>query len=239
MLHDDARTTTKETTIHNAIVTNVKGNDATYYGIDDSARTTTKETVAVKDVYRNIGGTVYRVISYDPELVAKTTTKETTLHTTEGFIGGILEGIFGGYLSSNPEAKNTNKQFTHTDYSGTIVTDVKQPTSHIATENAEIDSTREIMMIAAGHTPNGGQSGLKKIHNAELNMKTNKIPEESLATRTQHNPTTVYQKIPNVNACGATKEKDILNAQKDRLDPNSGLESLDNNPLNININKHN
>ena len=70
----------------------VKAGEGTYTEIQDKARTTTNETVAVKDVYRNIGGVVYKTVAYSTDLVAKTTTKETTIHKTEGFLGGILEG---------------------------------------------------------------------------------------------------------------------------------------------------
>lgn len=236
MLHDDARTTTKETTIHDSEMLNLKGEDGTYYGIDDKARTTTKETVAVKDVYRNIGGTTYRTVSYNPELVAKTTTKQTTIHKSEGFLGGILEGLFGGYLSANPEAKNTNKQFLHESYIGTGETAIKNQTSHEATDNAEIDGTREAIMIAAGHTPNGGQSSLSKIHNGTVNIKSNKTIGESYSQRSVNNPNKIYQSTPNANACGITKETDQLNSYEERLDPKSVLQPLKDNPFNISIN---
>ena len=235
MIQDDARTTTKETLIHDSAKLNLKGEDGTYNALYDKAKTTTKETVAIKDVYRNIGGTIYKTISYSPDLVAKTTTKETTMHKTEGFMGGILEGLFGGYLSANPEAKNTNKQFTHHDYKGGISTYISNQTSHEATDNAEIDGTREKIIIDAAHTPNGGQSNLSKIHNGSINMKSNKSPVESLAYRKTHNPERVYQNTPNSNACGITKETDQLNSYENRLDK-SMVSSLKENPFNISIN---
>lgn len=234
-LHDDARTTTKETLIHDTEKTNLKGMDGTYKDLDDEMKTTTKETVAVKDVYRNIGGTTYRTISYNPDLVAKKTTKETTVHKTEGFLGGLLEGLFGGYLSSNPEAKNTQKQFTHTDYTGTGNFDIKAQMSHEAAENAEIDGTREDILIRAGHTPNAGQSNLGKIHNSNVNMKSNKTIPESLAPREKHNIGKIYQQTPNANACGITKESEQLNSVEHRLDP-SMLNSLKDNPYNLTVN---
>jgi hypothetical protein len=234
MLHDDARTTTKETTIHDNENTNLKGGDGTYYGIDDVLKTTTKETIAIKDVYRNIGGTTYRTIYYDPDLVAKTTTKQTTIHKSEGFISGILEGLFGGYLSANPEAKNTNSQFNHIDYKGTLTTNIKNQVSHEATNNAEIDGTREAINIASGHTPNGGQSNLGKIHNSHVNVKSNKTISESISQRSEGNLGRIYQQTPNTNACGITKETDQLNSYENRLDPNT-LSQLKTNPYNLSI----
>jgi hypothetical protein len=234
-LHDDARTTTKETLIHDSENLNIKAGPGTYTEIQDKARITTNETIGVTDVYRNIGGVVYRTVAYSTDLVAKTTTKETTIHKSEGFLGGILEGLFGGYLSSNPFAKDTNKQSTHNQYIGTGNTNVKNQMSHEATDNAEIDGTREKMLMDAGHTPNGGQSSLNKINNGSINMKSNKSIVESLAPRKMHNVEKVYQNTPNSNACGITKESEQLNSYENRLDK-STLASLKNNPFNIQVN---
>ena len=234
-LQDDAKTTTKETLLHDAQQLNVKAGEGTYTEIQDKARTTTNETLGVKDVYRNIGGVVYRTVSYSTDLVAKTTTKETTIHKSEGFLGGILEGLFGGYLSSNPFAKDTNKQSTHEQYIGSGNTNVKEQMSHLAADNAEIDGTREKMLIDAGHIPNGGQSSLSKINNGTINMKANKSIVESLAPRKMHNVEKVYQTTPNSNVNGITKESSQLNSYENRLDKNT-LSSLKNNPFNIQVN---
>jgi hypothetical protein len=235
MIQDDARITTKETTIHDIKNGNLKGPDGTYYGLDDKPRITVKETVGIKDVYRNIGGNTYRTVLYDPELIAKTTIKETTIHKTEGFISGILEGLFGGYLIAKPEAKNTNSEFSHIDYKGSIMTNIKNQTSREATNNAEIDETRETINILSSHTPNAGQSNLSKTYNSKINIKTNKTIEESLSSRTEGNIARIYQNTPNSNACGITKETMQLNSYENRLDPEN-LKMLKNNPFNISIN---
>ena len=234
-LQDDAKTTTKETLIHDSAKLNVKAGEGTYTEIQDKARTTTNETLAVKDVYRNIGGVVYKTVAYSTDLVAKTTTKETTIHKTEGFLGGILEGLFGGYLSSKPFAKDTNKQSTHNEYIGSGNTNVKEQMSHLATDNAEIDGTREKILMDAGHTPNGGQSSLSKINNGNINMKSNKSIVESLAPRKMHNVEKVYQPTPNSNVNGITKESSQLNSYENRLDKDT-LSSLKTNPFNIQVN---
>ena len=234
-LQDDAKTTTKETLIHDSAKLNVKAGEGTYTEIQDKARTTTNETLAVKDVYRNIGGVVYKTVAYSTDLVAKTTTKETTIHKTEGFLGGILEGLFGGYLSSKPFAKDTNKQSTHNEYIGSGNTNVKEQMSHLATDNAEIDGTREKILMDAGHTPNGGQSSLSKINNGSINMKSNKSIVESLAPRKMHNVEKVYQPTPNSNVNGITKESSQLNSYENRLDKDT-LSSLKTNPFNIQVN---
>ena len=234
-IQDDAKTTTKETLIHDSAKLNVKAGEGTYTEMQDKARTTTNETLAVKDVYRNIGGVVYKTVAYSTDLVAKTTTKETTIHKTEGFLGGILEGLFGGYLSSKPFAKDTNKQSTHNEYMGSSNTNVKEQMSHLATDNAEIDGTREKILMDAGHTPNGGQSSLSKINNGSINMKSNKSIVESLAPRKMHNVEKVYQATPNSNVNGITKESSQLNSCENRLDKDT-LSALKNNPFNIQVN---
>jgi hypothetical protein len=235
-LHDDAKTTTKETLIHDSDKLNIKAGEGTYTEIQDKARTTTNETLAIKDVYRNIGGVVYKTVAYSTDLVAKTTTKETTIHKSEGFLGGILEGLFGGYLSSNPFAKDTNKQSTHDEYMGTGNTAVKEQISHLATDNAEIDGTREKILMDAGHIPNGGQSSLSKINVGSINMKSNKSIVESLAPRKSHNIEKVYQNIPNaLNTAEITKEPLDLNSYEKRLDKDT-LTALKDNPFNIQVN---
>jgi len=76
--NDVARTTVKETTIHDAIVGNLKGSEKiTVYDPNDVARTTIKET----NIHDEIGtGTLTgakQLYVYDPEDVARKTTKET------------------------------------------------------------------------------------------------------------------------------------------------------------------
>jgi hypothetical protein len=157
---DLAKTTIKETLIHDTVLTNVKSNEGAYFKNSDDAKKTLRQTLPTQDTVRNIGGVVYKVTLYDPDIVAKTTTKETTImgKSEYGFIGGMLEGIFGGYINKNVEMKNTQKQFTSdvSEYGiAGSTNDYRQP-DRTADENAEIDGTREAILIAAGHTPNTG-----------------------------------------------------------------------------------
>lgn len=234
-LQDQAKTTIKETFIHNADKLNLKGQEEGYTALYDDAKTTTKETVAVKDVLRNIGASTYKVSVYDPEAVAKKTNKETTIVNDYGFLGGFVEKLFGGYLSSNPEAKNTQKQFSIVDYIGGGNAMSKNPTSQEAAYNAEIDGTREKILMDAGHTPNAGGKyvGLPK---ENVNMKSERLIEDSVSMRQCGNITQVYQQTPEKNFCEITKENEQLNSVEQRLDPNT-LKSLENNPFSININK--
>ena len=121
---DVARTTLKETNIHNNhegfLVGNEKG---IVYDPDDVARTTIKETnIHNNSPYMNMAPqqpTSLRV--YDPEDVAKTTIKETSIHNDHyGFMdAGSSSQKYGGYGTANVIAKNTTKQFTSDyEYSG-------------------------------------------------------------------------------------------------------------------------
>ncbi len=92
-----------------------------------------------------------------------------------GFLGGVLNGLFGGYLIKDEKAKNTQRQFSLTENYGIVAGSQTQfsQTDREADYNAEIDGTRELIMIKAGHTPNGAGKfvGLPK---ENVNMVINK-----------------------------------------------------------------
>ena len=77
---DVARTTIKETNIHDNRTGNINGhNKMTIYDPDDIARTTIKET----NIHDNRSGYVHgpsKLTIYDPDDVARTTIKETNIH---------------------------------------------------------------------------------------------------------------------------------------------------------------
>ena len=78
--NDIARTTIKETTVHEATLTNLKGYEKnTVHDPNDVARTTTKETTLRESVRANLKGNE-KITVHDPNDIARTTTKETTLH---------------------------------------------------------------------------------------------------------------------------------------------------------------
>lgn len=87
--NDIAKTTIKETTIHDAILGNLKGNEKiTIYDPNDVARTTTKETTIQEYLLGNLKGH-QKITVHDPNDVAKTTIKETTVHD---YVLGNLKG---------------------------------------------------------------------------------------------------------------------------------------------------
>jgi len=222
-LMDNAKTTTKETTIHDNDAGNLTGNKETYSALMDNAKTTVKE---------NIGGVVYKVTLYDPDIVAKTTTKETTIigKSEYGFIGGMLEGIFGGYLNKNVEMKNTQKQFTIVNEYGIAgSTGEYRQTDRTAQENAEIDGTREAILIAAGHTPNPGNMNIG-LDSGDIDMYSKKPIENSFPAREKGNVGIIYQTSPTLDNCGITKMPNKMNAFSNRLDSDL-LETINKNDL--------
>jgi hypothetical protein len=232
-LTDLAKTTIKETLIHDTVLTNVKGNDGAYLKNPDDAKKTLRQTLPTEDTVRNIGGVVYKVTLYDPDIVAKTTTKETTIvgKSEYGFIGGMLEGLFGGYLNKNVEMKNTNKQFTSDVNEFGIAGSLNEhrQTDRTADENAEIDGTREAILMAAGHTPNPGNMNIG-IDAENIEMYSKKPIENSFPAREKGNVGIIYQSSPTLDNCGITKIPNKSNAYSNRLDSDL-LESVNKNDL--------
>ena len=239
-LNDTAKTTVKETMIHDTTISNIKGDkDAGYIVFDDNeAKKTLRQTMPKIDSIRNIGGTSYKVTLYNPDEVAKTTLKETMIKAKSeyGFLGGILEGLMGGYLSANVDLKNTHKQFLSdtNEYGIAGASSDFRQTDRTADENAEIDGTREGIMIGAGHTPNPGNMNINS-DPSEIDMITKKPLENSIAARNSGNIGMIYQPTPVFDNCSITKMPDKSNAFSNRLDADL-LESINTNEYAIKIN---
>jgi len=239
-LNDTAKTTVKETMIHDTNIANIKGEKGVGYVVFDEndAKTTLRQTLPKIDSIRNIGGTTYKVSLYNPDLIAKTTMKETMIKgkSANGFLGGILEGLFGGYMNANVELKNTHKQFLSDTNEYGIAgagADFRQ-TDRKAEDNAEIDGTREGIMMSAGYTPNPGNVNINN-DPSEIEMSTKKPFENSIAARDNGNIGMIYQPSPVFDNCSITKMPDKSNAFSNRLDSDL-LEPMNNNEFAIRIN---
>jgi len=239
-LNDTAKTTVKETMIHDTTISNIKGDkDAGYIVFDDNeAKKTLRQTMPKIDSIRNIGGTSYKVTLYNPDEVAKTTLKETMIKAKSeyGFLGGILEGLMGGYLSANVDLKNTHKQFLSdtNEYGIAGASSDFRQTDRTADENAEIDGTREGIMIGAGYTPNPGNMNINS-DPSEIDMISKKPFENSIAARNAGNIGMIYQQTPVFDNCSITKMPVKSNAFFNRLDADL-LESINTNEYAIKIN---
>ena len=239
-LYDDARTTLKETNIHNEYSGNLKGVDGTYMKNNDKTKTTIKETLPKIDSQRNIKNITYKsTYVYDPSIVARTTLKQTTISgnaNSYGFIGGIINQIIGGYLNKNVDAKNTQRQYSHVEYDGALKSTVTfVPMDREADMNAEIDGTREMLLIKSSRTANGS-GNYKGIDKEDVNMNVNKQLDLYENISYENIPDKVYQMTPlSIDEEALTKTIDKQNAFKDRLD-SSVLSSLIDNKDVIKIN---
>ena len=82
--NDVARTTIKETTIHDSESLNFKGSiKLTVYDPSDIARTTARQTMLQDSENMNMASHVYKTNVFDPNAVARTTVKETLLQDTD------------------------------------------------------------------------------------------------------------------------------------------------------------
>jgi hypothetical protein len=222
-LYDSPKTTIKETNIHDEYSGNIKGNYGTYVKNNDKTKTTLKQTIPKIDNTRNIKNVIYKsTYVYDPKIIAKTTLKETTINNPSnsfGFIGGFLNKIIGGYIIKNDNAKNTQRQYSHVEYDGSVKSiSTFVPMDREADMNAEIDGTREMLLINAGHTPNGAGNftGIDKKDVILSNRKQLDLYEEETETR---HADKVYQIAPlNINEEAITQTPIQDNAFKNRLD---------------------
>ena len=239
-LYDSPKTTIKETNIHDEYSGNIKGNYGTYLKNNDKTKTTIKQTTPKIDTTRNIKNVIYKsTYVYDPKIVAKTTLKETTINNPSnsfGFVGGFLNKIIGGYIIKNDNAKNTQRQYSHIQYDGSVKSiSTFVPMDREADMNAEIDGTREMLLIKAGHIPNGAGNftGIDKNDVNLSNRKQLDLYEDEQISRPADK---VYQITPlQISNDAITKTPIKENAFEDRLD-SSILSSLIENEDVIKIN---
>lgn len=123
--NDIARTTIKETLIHdeigNGTMTGPK--QLTVYDPEEIAKRTLRETLDRMDYELNVGANVPKNIVYDPDDVSRTTMKETLIDSAR--LAGNPDGVegFGTYINEYL-ARNTQKQFvSDKDYFGVATHD--------------------------------------------------------------------------------------------------------------------
>jgi len=237
-LYDTTKTTIKETTIHDGNGGNIRTRELSYVKPKDNAKTTIKETLPQQDNVRNINNVRYKcTYVYDPSIVAKTTVKETTVNNSQfGFIGGLLNSLIGGYIIKDENAKNTQRQYSHTENYGIAGSKVIfTPTDREAEMNAEIDGTREQIMMKAGYTPNGAGK-FTSLPKENINMNVKKQIDMQECSEPTRNIGKIYQTRPiPIDEDNITKTAYKPNAYNERLD-SSILSTLLNNDNIIKIN---
>jgi hypothetical protein len=234
------RTTIKETTIHDTTLTNPRGPNAAPVTNDQEARTTVRQTLPLEDTTRNVASHVYKTVVYDPEVVSRTTHRQTMSENNNqvGYVGEGGHVYDGAYTHIPVELDPTQRQFTsdYEYYGAGGAREEFRLMSKEADYNAEIDGTREWMNVEAARVPTG--QGAKIPFSKEgVDMEVKKLMSDAMAPRDVPNLTRVYQSGPiPVEQCDATKATMALpNANECRLDPGI-LESLKTNPFNLTIN---
>lgn len=184
---DVARTTIKETNIHNDHEGFLGGNVRhIVYDPNDVARTTIKETnIHNSAPYINLKPAKPTSIKvYDPEDIPRTTMKETTIDNDHmGFISKAEHSDPGAYTTARYNFKNTNKQFTSdNEYYGIADGDVGKGggRGYLATRyNAK--NTHKQFLSNYEYKGNAGQSVFDRptsyadYYNARLNPNKEKV----------------------------------------------------------------
>jgi hypothetical protein len=133
-----ARTTIKETTLHDTQPANVRVFEKrTEARIEnDATKPTIRETLENIDNNVNINPPVYKSTVYDPDNVARTTVKETTLYEPPLGIVDRFENNNAAYTNLNMEAKMTMKEtYSDTEYYG-----IADKSSTDAYKNIEVEA---------------------------------------------------------------------------------------------------
>ena len=182
--NDVTRTTIKETNIHDNRTGNMDVRNQAGLAIDpdDVAKVTTRQTMPQQANNLNITGESKQYV-YDPNDIAKTTIKETNIDNNRTGNVDTREDR-GGYLTANPEAKETHRQFTSdNEYSGAHNGQVGRGTGDgYLTANPEAKETHRQFTSDNEHTGTAMSSNLEPmsyddIYNATLNEVKELISE--------------------------------------------------------------
>jgi hypothetical protein len=186
--NDITKTTIKETNIHNersGQVTTVK--NATTIGVQDKLRVTHKQLLHRQDQARNMAsGDVHKGKVYDPNDIAKTTIKETSLY--EERKGNMDTGTYRGegYLTNPKTAPDTSRQFVSTvEYTGDA--DGPEVGGYQVTE---VDAPNTQKQFLSDKEYSGNANGDDKpmsyedVYNATLNEEKEYIAEGRQPTNT-------------------------------------------------------
>ncbi len=263
--NDVARTTIKETLIHDEIGSQIKGPVQLYvYDPDDVAKATIRETLRREDYEANLRGGVNKGVAYDPDDIAKKTIKETTVDISREY--GNIDPVHadGGYKSNKFDAKVTHKQFiSDNDYYGTAERDKgkgyitnefdakithKQFTSdnqHYGIADSSSKANRDYSDFESEKIEKLTNRKEVTVNGREPTQTGSKVFNDCLnipiPRKTQvcslegDRLTKVYEATPYLDDASVTKTKGIEDMERDRRFDLSILDSLKSNPYNISI----
>lgn len=261
---DVARTTIKETLIHDEIGTGtLTGAKQLYvYDSDEVAKKTLRETMERLDYEMNISSHVNKGTVYDPDDKLRTTINETTIDNyRDGNIDSRAKG--GAYETNEMDARTTQKEFiSDNDFYGQATRDLGigyETNEHEArTTQKEFISDKDYFGVAGDMNKefmsyedyqNARISANKevtlegreptqtgtKVFNDQVSMMFKKQVYDKGTFRTTGNTDKVYNNIPTMSDHAITKSRLAMDLNiGDRLD--SGIiDSLKNNPYNRSI----
>ena len=217
--NDVARTTIKETLIHDTHEGNLTGPlKLTVYDPEDVARTTIRNTTDHVD-HPNLWGGRHRHTTRDPDGRMRTTMKETTMDMDRyGGVQASTQGAAGAYLTADVEAKQTAREFLadHDHYGGALSHD-KRPTSYDEYFNANLNVLREGTLKKRAPVYEGSKEAVGV---EDIWMTSRRIAVDDETPRDFNNP----NKLP---VAMGLEADDVVNLTKDksrvfdddRLDP--------------------
>ena len=225
--NDIARTTIKETNIHNERTGNIQqGGMIQSSGFvkdpEDIAKTTVKETLDQQDYDRNMNPVLpSKAPVYDPNDIARTTIKETNIHNERN--GNISNTVVKEGYTTNPQyAPNTNRQFTSNhEYTGAPDGDVGRGGGD-GYQTAEYTAPNTNKQFTSDHEYTGGAGSsdtVKPISYADVyNSTINEVTREKEEVSKGRAPTLSSVKVSvgedKINVKTDKLESDIINTRE-------------------------
>ena len=218
--NDVAKTTIKETNIHDSAKLNMKPNKAPNTQVkdpNDVAKVTIKETTHILDHLNNPKDTKDTgYIAKKENMDAPVTHRQTT---TTDYTGDAKGEEVGGYEIADPDPKNTVRQFTSDyEYEGIAgPANENKPLSYEDIYNSTISSVRQD--VSKGRIP-ANQGPKNSLTGADMHVSVNKNTEHNNKAVKERgvSSTKVYNFNSNLPTCSKTVDKNTLPNQ-DRLDP--------------------
>jgi ribosomal protein L21E len=228
--NDRARTTIRETTENNNHLGAHSGIRRKHivYDPNDRARTTIRETTE-DNKHLGVAAGQKKHKAYDPNDRARTTIRETTEDSKYiGGVGNVHTQSGKGYMTTNVEAKNTNRQFTSdNDYTGIANANSKKTRSYTDAYNARTNENKE--RVAKGRCPMGGGP---RLGHQEINIEVKKMDEDRVNQYAVMKTSTIGNTFnPGAHSLmTVTSERNYLPQDDIRLDADL-LEAYKRNPL--------
>ena len=141
---------------------------------------------------------------------------------------GDVNGSGGtGYLTSNNEAPNTNRQFYDGEYTGSADSKNSKPMSYADIYNMTLNEVKEGTLKGREPTPSNVTMATG---GSMINQESKKIEGDYINSR-EPNTTKVYNSINELQPCSVTTEKQDFDNEKiaDRIEP-ATLNAFNSNP---------